>query len=186
MKNASTKPNTIETTPTEPKTTETAREVKKPELEHPEKTTKKQKDGKAKSRVSIAVFFVGIAALVAGIVFLLINLLMKPAVRDADFLVDIRNWEREDEPGVIWTFTEIGKGKLTTNNHTNDYDFIWAIDGDELKIETDWLYTLENNYAYELNQEQQILTLTTGEGENSVSINFHPTSSADTEVVQDN
>ena len=34
------------------------------------------------------------------------------------------------------------------NNHINDYDFIWAIDGGKLKIETNWLYTLNNDYSY--------------------------------------
>ena len=60
---------------------------------------------------------------------------------------------------MIWQFTEIGKGKLTTNGHTNDYDFIWAIEDDKLKIETSWLYDLENEYEYSLNQGDGTLTL---------------------------
>ena len=35
-----------------------------------------------------------------------------------------------------------------------------TIDGDTLKIETDWLYTLNNEYKYELNQRDGVLTLT--------------------------
>lgn len=66
-------------------------------------------------------------------------------------------------PSVIWNFTEIGKGTLTTNAHLNDYDFIWAIEGDTLKIETNWLYELENEYKYELDQNNGILTLTEGD-----------------------
>ena len=67
------------------------------------------------------------------------------------------------EDGVVWDFTEIGKGKLTTNNHINDYDFIWSLEDGKLKIETDWLYNLENEYEYALDQNAKTLTLTSGE-----------------------
>ena len=62
-------------------------------------------------------------------------------------------------PSVIWQFTEVGKGTLTTNNHINDYDFIWALEDGRLKIETKWLYDLENEYEYELNQADKTLIL---------------------------
>jgi hypothetical protein len=148
------------------------------ETPKPKKNTKK--------RVGIAIFVIGMLSLVAGIVLMLVNLLAKPAVRDADFIVSVGTWEREDAPGVIWDFTEIGKGKLTTNNHKNDYDFIWSLDAKTLKIETSWLYEINNEYNYTLNQDDKILTLYTGEGESLVNINFHPASSVDPEVTEDN
>jgi hypothetical protein len=60
---------------------------------------------------------------------------------------------------VVWDFTEIGKGTLTTNAHENDYDFIWAIEDGKLKIETKWLYDLENEYDYKLDQDKGELVL---------------------------
>lgn len=63
------------------------------------------------------------------------------------------------ESSVIWKFTEIGKGTLTTNAHINDYDFQWAIEDDKLQMRTAWLYDLDNEYEYKLNQEDGILTL---------------------------
>jgi hypothetical protein len=148
------------------------------ETPKPKKNTKK--------RVGIAIFVIGMLSLVAGIVLMLVNLLAKPAVRDADFIVGVGTWEREDAPGVIWDFTEICKGKLTTNNHKNDYDFIWVLDAKTLKIETSWLYEINNEYNYTLNQDDKILTLSIGEGESLVNINFHPASSVDPEVTEDN
>ena len=109
--------------------------------------------------ISIAVFAIGLAGLVSGLVFMLINLFTEPGLREADYLVSIGEWVKQDEPSVIWKFTEIGKGTLTTNNHINDYDFIWALDGDTLKIETDWLYTLNNEFEFVLKQDNQELVL---------------------------
>ena len=37
------------------------------------------------------------------------------------------------------------------------------MDNDILKIETDWLYTLNDEYVYQLDQNEKILTLTSGE-----------------------
>ena len=96
--------------------------------------------------------------------FLLINILATPKVLDAEYLVQTGEWQLEDEPTVIWQFTEVGKGVLTTNAHTNDYNFIWAIDGNKIKIETDWLYKLNNEYTYELNQSNNQLVLTNNDG----------------------
>ena len=123
-----------------------------------DETVLKQKD--KKKYIGLAVLLCGVATMVAGLVFLLINIFAGPSLRDAEYLVKMGQWVREDEPSVIWQFTEIGKGTLTTNSHTNDYDFIWAISGDILEIETSWLYTLNNNYEYELDQSTNTLTLT--------------------------
>ena len=109
--------------------------------------------------ISIAVFVIGLAGLVSGLVFMLINLFTEPGLREADYLVSIGEWVKQDEPSVIWKFTEIGKGTLTTNNHINDYDFIWALDGNTLKIETDWLYDLNDEFTYTLNKDTGKLML---------------------------
>lgn len=83
-----------------------------------------------------------------------------PNIEDANFLVEVGMWTEQDDNTVIWNFTEIGKGTLTTNAHINDYDFIWAIEGKDLKIETSWLYALNDNFSYKLDQGKKTLTLT--------------------------
>ena len=143
---------------------------------------KVKKKSNKKKVWGIVIFVFGLLVLAAGVAFLLFNLLKGPNVRDAEYLVEIGAWEREGEPTVIWNFTEIGKGTLTTNFHINDYDFIWRIDGDTLKIETDWLYDLNDEYTYKLDQGKNTLTLTSASGD----INFVPASSVDPEVTEDN
>lgn len=69
------------------------------------------------------------------------------------------------ESGVIWNFTEIGKGTLTTNKHKNDYDFAWALEDGKMLIHTDWLYELDNEYNYQLDQGAGTLVLSDGENE---------------------
>lgn len=69
----------------------------------------------------------------------------------------------EDVALVAWDFDEIGKGKLTTNGGLDEYDFIWAIEDNKLKIETNWLYLLENEYEYSLDQNTGRLDLTDGD-----------------------
>ena len=125
-----------------------------------------------KKKISIAIFVIGLIALVAGAAFLVVKLVMTPAKQDGEYLVSAENWTLDDEDGVIWTFTEIGKGSLTTNNHTNDYDFIWAIEDGKLKIETNWLYALENEYEYSLDQRSGTLTLKDGETEHKLNAHF--------------
>lgn len=118
-----------------------------------------------KQKFSLIVFIIGIFTLIAGAVALVLNFVIKPDMRDAEYLVEVGEWAEEENEGVIWKFTEIGKGTLTTNNHVNDYDFIWAIDGETLKIETKWLYDLNNDFTYKVNQSDKTLTLTAGETE---------------------
>ena len=127
-----------------------------------------------KKKAGIILLIIGGVVLIAGTVFALVNILAEPKPRDADYLVKVGEWEREDTPGVIWNFTEIGKGTLTTNNHTNDYDFIWSLEEDELKIETDWLYALDDTYNYVLDQSNATLTL-------NDAIVFRPMASTDEE-----
>ena len=123
------------------------------------KTSKKS----TKKLVGLITMLVGILVCIAGLVFFLINIFAEPGLRDAEYLVKVGTWVREDEPAVIWNFTEIGKGVLTTNSHTNDYNFIWAISGETLEVETSWLYTLDDNYTYKLSQSDKTLILTKDE-----------------------
>ena len=127
------------------------------------KDKKAQSPAKKRKNISIAVLVIGLIALVVGIVFLVINLIAATRGADGEYLVSAGEWTLEDGDGVIWKFTEVGKGTLTTNNHTNDYDFIWALESGKLLIETDWLYDLENEYEYSLDQNSGVLTLKDGD-----------------------
>lgn len=142
-----------------------------------------------KKRVSLIVFIIGLLTLIAGVVFLIVRLTAKPGVADGEYLVSVGEWKIKggeclqskcsgnikciDENGesamvcdgdnVIWNFTEIGKGTLTTNNHVNDYDFVWALEDGKLKINTEWLYTLSDEFEYTLDQNGNVLILTRGD-----------------------
>ena len=118
-----------------------------------------------KKIVGIVVFALGLITLIIGVVFLVIKLVSTPAMQDGEFLTKAKEWVMDGTESVIWDFTEIGKGKLTTNKHLNDYDFQWALEGDKLIIKTDWLYTLDNEYEYKLDQNEGVLMLKNGEKE---------------------
>ncbi|MBR3180130.1 hypothetical protein IKF57_01175 [Candidatus Saccharibacteria bacterium] len=122
--------------------------------------------------ISIVTLVVGAIALIGGSIFLTFRLLEQGRAEDAVKIVEVGAWQNSAAPEVIWTFTEIGKGQLTTNNHENDYDFIWAIEGDKLKIETDWLTTLNDEYTYKLDTAGKTLTIETDSG----NIDFRPLS----------
>ena len=128
---------------------------------------KSEKQPKSHRATSLVIFLIGLAVLVTGVIILVLNITAHPAVPDADYLVDKSTWTLADTPQVEWTFTEVGKGTLTTNSHTNDYNFLWSISGDKLTIETDWLYTLDDTYTYKLDQSTATLTLTTDDGTTS-------------------
>ena len=114
----------------------------------------------AKKIISIIVFIAGFITLAVGAAFFVLDLNKKASVEDADYLVSMKRWTEKDNGSVIWEFTEIGKGTLTTNGHIDDYDFIWAIEGGTLKVETSWLYDLDDEFSYVLDQENNTLTLT--------------------------
>ncbi|MBQ3464899.1 hypothetical protein IJH15_01600 [Candidatus Saccharibacteria bacterium] len=134
---------------------------------------------KKKKILSIIVFIIGLIALIVGVVFLILDLNKGVSLQDGEYLVSVDSWVKEDEPGVIWTFTEIGKGKLTTNNYLNSYDFIWAIEDNKFKIETDWLYTLNDEFKYRIDSGNLILIQ-----DDSTEIKFSPASSIDSEVSE--
>ena len=136
-----------------------------------------------KQILSIVTLIIGIIVLIVGVVFLVLRLTSSNEIQDGEYLVSAKEWTLVNDtncsneaanciPSVIWKFTEIGKGTLTTNNHINDYDFIWALEDDTLKIETSWLYDLENEYQYKLDQSAGILTLTDGDTEYNFAASF--------------
>ena len=145
----------------------------------PVKKAQKPKEKKnSKKTISIIALVLGIIIFVAGLVMLIMTLAKGSALSDADYLISAKEWRLSDdknceeksnddsdaancESGVIWKFTEVGKGSLTTNNHTNDYSFIWELENDTMKVETDWLYTLNNEYTYKLDKNAGTLTLET-------------------------
>lgn len=135
---------------------------------------------KKKLIISLTVFVAGIITLIVGVVFLILDLTKGELLEDGEYLVSVDSWVREDEPSVVWKFTEIGKGELTTNDGLNTYDFIWAIDDDKIKIETDWLYTLNDEYEYRIEDKNLVLIK-----DDSTEIKFNPTSSVDPEVSED-
>ena len=114
---------------------------------------------KNKRKGPIIVFAIGFVVLMAGLAFFIYKMTSGSNMADADFLVSIGKWVREDTSNVVWDFKEIGKGALTTDNFANNYDFTWALDGDKMKIETSWLYDLNNEFEYDLNQNSKTLTL---------------------------
>ena len=122
-----------------------------------EEAVKKINKFNKKLALAITALVAGVVMLISGIVVLVITLNRGADMHDAETLVATGSWQREDEPGVIWNFTETGKGSLTTNAHTDDYDFIWAIEGDKLKIETAWLYTLNDEFDYKIDSNKLIL-----------------------------
>ena len=127
--------------------------------------------------ISFTVLILGGVVFVVGVVMLILGLAHGNAVADGEYLVAAESWvldedtncgteegaNCEEQASVIWQFTEIGKGKLTTNAHQNDYDFVWAIEDGKLKIKTNWLYEIDNEYNYSLDQRNGILTLIEGD-----------------------
>ncbi len=126
----------------------------------------------------------GIVVLVAGVALFVVKMISGATLRDANTLIEVGAWQREDAPEVVWTFTEMGKGTLTSNGHQNDYDFLWRIDGDTLKLEIKWLYDIESEYTYHLDGKTLSLKQLNPEGD-LANINFRAASSVDAEVPED-
>ena len=113
----------------------------------------------------VLTFSIGTLALATSTTYFIIKNNEKPAIRDAEYLVSVGEWimqpnnAEDDSSNVVWIFNEIGKGLLTTNNHIDDHEFKWSIEDGKLKIETDWLYSLYDEFDYELDQEEQKLEI---------------------------
>ena len=101
----------------------------------------------------------GIIVLIAGVALITVKIITAPKMDDAEFLITAGEWVREDQPNVIWDFTKVGQGMLTTDKHLNDYDFIWSLEGGKLKVETSWLYDLNDEFTYSLDQNGKVLTI---------------------------
>ena len=156
------------------------------EVKKSSKKPEKVKNPKDKKKIAcIATFVVGLFVLVVGAVFLVLNLMRGNSVADGEYLVSADKWALEidsndasseceegeecetvDQSGkVVWDFTEIGKGTLTTDGGEHNYDFEWAIEDGKLIIQTAWLDELHNEYEYSLDQGNGVLTLKDGDGE---------------------
>lgn len=124
------------------------------------KEDKKSEKPKKSNKKAPAVFFaIGMVALVGGLSFLIYRLVAGPSMADAEFLISNDEWVEEGEPSVIWKFTEVGKGTLTTDGHQTNYDFIWTLENGQMKVETSWLYTISDEFSYSLDQGSKTLTL---------------------------
>ena len=148
------------------------------EVKKDKKKTDKVKDPKKKKKIlSIGVFVLGVIMLVVGIVFLVLSVLKGNAVADGEYLVAAENWVLtdcgdEDCGKVIWDFTEIGKGSLTTDGGEHNYDFKWVIKDGKLDIQTNWLYELNNEYEYSLDQSNGVLTLRDMDTEEDAEVEY--------------
>lgn len=117
-----------------------------------------------KKIVSISILVVGLVMLVVGVAFLIVGLVRQNSESDSEYLVEKGAWTLEDSERVVWEFKEDGKGTLTTNDHTNDYDFTWSLEDGKMTVRTEWLYQMDNEYEYELDQGAGALVLTDSEG----------------------
>ena len=119
---------------------------------------------KKKKITCITIFVLGMIVLVVGTVFMVLNVLKGNAVADGEYLVAAGDWMltdcgNENCDKVVWDFTEIGKGVLTTDGGERKYNFEWAIEDGKLLIQTDWLYELNDEYEYSLDQSNGVLTV---------------------------
>lgn len=119
----------------------------------------KEKDAEPKKRKasSFVIFLIGLAMLITGLGFLAAKFAMRSNMSDAEKIVELGTFAKNGEEGVVWQFTEIGKGTLTTNGHKNDYDFTWAIEDGKLKIKTEWVEPIYNEYSYKIDGNKLIL-----------------------------
>ena len=137
----------------------------------PKKVKSDKQHGRDKKKIAcITTFVIGMITLIVGVVFLVLGLTGKAAVADGEYLVDAGNWtltdcNEDDCDEVVWDFTEIGKGKLTTDGHAHDWDFAWALEDGKMIIKTDWLYELDDEYEYSLDQNTGVLTLKNDDAE---------------------
>ena len=79
-----------------------------------EEVTKEHENSKKTDRKPIFIIItlvIGIITLIIGVVILVLALNRAPDTQDAETLVATGSWQREDEPNVIWNFTEVGKGR---------------------------------------------------------------------------
>ena len=135
----------------------------KPEKLKPEKDPLKSKKRKKLALIiSGAVLTLG---LIGGALYYFVFREVPPELSDAEFLVSVGTWEKSGSPKVKWIFKENGVGTLTTNNMINDYEFTWTLEDGVLKISTAWLYSLEDEFTFSLNREENSFTVVSKEDE---------------------
>ncbi len=101
-----------------------------------------------KKKIAIIIFAIfGTLAIAFG-VFLIISAIQGEdpysKMAEAEVLIDVKKWQKEDEPTVIWEFGE-GTGKVTTNK-IEYFDMEWGMKDGVLSIKTDWLATLKDEF----------------------------------------
>lgn len=117
---------------------------------------KKHLSKKAKLAIIISSIVLGVAAAATALILFVFKT-PKPEVvlTDRDILIS-HAWEKEGAPTVIWTFRADGTGELTTNK-SNYYDMKWSFEqeGEQqvLKIDTAWLYELNDSFVFSLDRE---------------------------------
>ena len=123
-----------------------------------EKEKKKHKKLGKKARLAIIIgSVVGSLAIIGVLLYFLVFRKVEPVVvlSDRDILVS-HAWEKKDAPTVIWTFHADGTGELTTNK-SNYYDTKWSLEQEDdkqvLKIDTAWLYELNDSFEFALDRE---------------------------------
>lgn len=134
-----------------------------PPKKQEEKEKKHKKLGK-KARLAIIIGSVVVGlAVVGALLYFLVFRKEEPVVvlTDRDILV-AHAWEKQDAPTVIWTFHADGTGEITTNK-SNYYDMKWYFeqDGEDrtLKIDTAWLYELNDSFNFTLDRENSSFTV---------------------------
>ncbi len=127
-------------------------------------------EGKNKKKLILIIvgIFLLLVAIVVGLYFFLTQE-KEPEKTDAELLVSVGTWEKEGSEKVKWIFKDGGKGTLTTNE-TNFYDFTWTLsdeansEGEKvLKIDTNWFYTMKDEFSFVYNREENTFHVVSSE-----------------------
>lgn len=108
--------------------------------------------------IILAIF--GVLAIAFG-VFLIINAVQGEnpygKMAEAEVLISIKKWQKEDESTVIWEFGE-GTGKITTN--ADEYfDMEWGMKDGVLSIKTKWLTDLRDDFEIKVDKDAPSFTV---------------------------
>ncbi|MBR2586847.1 hypothetical protein IKE71_00515 [Candidatus Saccharibacteria bacterium] len=137
-------------------------------VEQDKKVEKKKGKKHLSSNAKLGIIISAIVAVVTAVVLVLVFVVFRKeepevALSERELLI-AHAWEKEGAPTVIWTFRKDGTGELTTNK-SNYYDMKWNLEQEEgansfkLKITTDWLYELEDDFLLEFDRENDKLML---------------------------
>ncbi|MBR3180731.1 hypothetical protein IKF63_01480 [Candidatus Saccharibacteria bacterium] len=116
---------------------------------------------KKKSKKPLIITIVIVVILLAGGLlgyFFFFKKAPKIVLSDSEYLIQTKSWEKVDAPTVIWVFDEGGKGELTTNK-SNYYNMTWLLEGKTLKIDTDWLYELNDSFDVTIDRDNSTFTV---------------------------